>query len=222
MNVRLVLGCLMSVLVQPLFGQVNLPGLRVGAGLQGTWLAGDLTAGEDARPMGAGGALTLEFQSEKTVRPQLNLVFGQASAQYRDLPIPNATDPNAPRPNTFVQTNFFAGYLLLQLHPFKDRRIHPVVGAGVGVLSFTPHDRNDQSLVDQLSTRNELESYNTTTVVLPLSVGISAQVLEGWHVLLRYQHWVTATDYLDNVGELGTQSGNDSLSGLQLIFQVDL
>lgn len=200
----------------------KLPPLRLGVGLVGFLQQSDLTAGPDATPLGGGGMLLLESRGAGFIRPQLALFVGSSTAQYRELPQPNPLNANAPNPNTFVETQLAGGYLLLQGHLLRQRRIHPTLGAGVGILAFTPKDARGEELQDQLLTRTETETYGTTVLMVPLSVGVEAALVGRLHAQLRYQYWLTLTDYLDNVSELGTQQGNDALHSFQLILGIDL
>ncbi|MEL6846459.1 MAG: LysM domain-containing protein, partial [Bacteroidota bacterium] len=124
--------------------------------------------------------------------------------------------PRGVEPNTFVETNFFfadfqLNYFLLSKKPFS-----PFVAAGVGMLSFSPEDQDGNFLGENIFTRLEGETYNTTILSIPLSVGFQYEVNQVIALSLGYTHRLTPTDYLDNIGLLGTKEGNDALQHFQV------
>ena len=179
----------------------------------------DLTSGDDPVVPGSVVGLTAELESQKTIRPQLNLWLGRSTAQYRNAPFASGAAGAA---TTFVETRFFAAYLLLQAVLWKQGPVEPIVGVGVGLFSFTPYDANGAELTTNGATRLEGETYGTTSALVPLSVGLATSLGSRLRAEVRYQRWLTLTDYLDNVGELGTRSGNDALSHFQLLLHLRL
>jgi hypothetical protein len=216
MRNSLVLFCFscIGLLVQ---AQPGIKAVKLGIGFSTFGFRGDLAEGDDAQPLASGAGFTLEVASEKTVRPQLNVGFGRITVQYRNL-----SPPVAGTPNTFTDTKLFYANLLLQGHILKSRRIHPIIGTGIGILSFTPRDAAGNSLVEQPQTRLEAENYGTTALMVPLTLALTGRATSRLDVQLRYQYCIVATDYLDNVSELGTKAGNDGLNHLQLLLQFRL
>jgi hypothetical protein len=153
----------------------------------------------------------LQFDSYKRVQPLLSVGFGRFIAQDRTLkPVEGI------QPNKYTNTSFFNVNVALRYRFFKRKALRPHLSAGVGVLSFTPRDALGNLLSINATTRKPGESYAGATWVLPFGVGFTWRINSFASLGLEYSYYITGSDYLDNIGALGTRPGNDVLQVLQL------
>lgn len=202
-----------------LLGQDAGPGagqkpLRVGLGLLGATYVGDLnTNGEALYRFYPGMGFSLQFASPRRVTPQLNTGFGKFVAQNRDLePVGSV------QPNTFVETRFFFVDFRLKARFLRERAFSPYVSAGIGLLGYTPRDQSGNNLLDNLSTREDGETYGSITASFPLSAGAELHMSPFVSLGLEYTFRPTTSDYLDNIGLVGLRNGKDKLQTLMLSF----
>jgi hypothetical protein len=207
-------GSMLALVAQ---GQTPNRKLQLGLGAGGASLAADLTQGSDPAPYGGSWGLVLELATPKAIRPQFNFWFGKTTAQYRDAPFANGGAPAGTTPNTFVETRFLAAFVVIQAVFWRKGPVQPILGIGAGLLSFTPSDAAGAELTLQAETRLEGESYGTNTLALPLSAGLSYQATPKISFQIRYQRWITSSDYLDNIGQVNPTAGSDALNHLQFL-----
>ncbi len=205
------LACTFAVAQQPM----QKP-LRLGVGLLGASYVGDLnTNGGSLERFSPGANLSLQFASDHLLSPQLNAGFGKFMAQDRDLKAVEGVQPN-----TFVQTSFFYVDLRLKARFLREAFVHPYLSAGVGLLGFTPKDGEDNSLIDNLASRKDGETFGSITAGLPLSTGFELAFSPIILVGLEYTYRITTTDYLDNIGQIGLRDGKDKLHSLLLTLYI--
>ncbi len=186
--------------------------MRLGVGLVGAAYKGDLTTNGDAlHRFYPGYNFTLQFASEKLISPQLNAGFGRFVTQDRDI---SAVD--GIQPNTFVDTRFFHVDFRLKARFLRGIAFHPYLSAGIGFFGYTPYDIAGNNLLDNLSTRNEGETYGSIAASFPLSMGFEVEMSSLVMIGMEYTFRSTTSDYLDNISQLGSQDGNDMLNILTL------
>ena len=78
----------------------------------------------------------------------------------------------------------------------------PSVFVGLGLLSFSSHDENGNSLP-----RKVAGEYGSTTLLLPMGVGFEAYIDDNLAVNANLSLFVTGTDYLDDVKNFGDGPG---------------
>ena len=197
-------------------GQASQKPLRLGVGFMGAAYNGDLTTNGDAlHRFYPGFNFTLQFASEKLISPQLNAGFGRFVTQDRDIaPVEGI------QPNTFVDTRFFHVDFRLKARFLREKMVHPYISAGLGLLGYTPRDQDGNNLLDNLSTRNEFETYGSIAASFPLSPGVEIEMSPLLILGLEYTFRPTTSDYLDNISELGTKDGNDRIQALILSLYV--
>lgn len=200
-----------SLLAQPRFGRDP---LKVGLSLSGTSYIGDMSESHSLLSrVNPGGNLSLQTENTAALKFQVNGGFGKFTEQFDgDPPI---TAPHI-EPTTFVETTFFYGDLRLKYRFFPQARIHPYISIGAGILFFTPRDQNGKFLKPRTQTRLEDESYSATVPQIPGTVGIQGKINRNIVLGLEYTYRFVPTDYLDNIGQLGSRNGFDSLHGLHL------
>ncbi|MEL7531079.1 MAG: LysM peptidoglycan-binding domain-containing protein [Bacteroidota bacterium] len=190
------------------------PPIRIGVGMMGISYAGDLTVDDGSfQRFSPGGHLAVQFAGAKKLRPALIAGYGGFREQIDVFP---GLIPPGIEPNTFVETNFFFADFRLQYYFFQKSRLSPYLAAGVGMLSFSPQDQDGNFLGENIFTRQEGESYNTTIASFPITLGFNLDVNEVISLSLGYTHRFTPSDYLDNIGQLGTKDGNDIIQHFQM------
>ncbi len=178
---------------------------------------GDLVApGEAFHRVSAGAGLSLQFDSQRRIQPQLSAGFGKFVAQYRDLPPLNGLQPNR-----FVTTNFFYARLILKAKFIRQGPIRPYVGVGIGLLIFNPRDINGNKLAQNTVSRAPGESYSNLTAIFPLNPGCMFRLSDFISLGIDYYYMPTGSPYLDNVGKLGPNNGkSDKLHQLSFTMYI--
>lgn len=194
----------------------RVPSLQVGVGFSGLTYKGDLNwKRETYYRLYPAVRLTAQFDNQKRVTPQVGVMLGSFSAENRTLaPVEGI------QPNTFVRTRFVSADVRLLVRLVKTGRVRPHLGVGLGFLAYDPMDAEGNTLVTNLNTRQETESYGNLAVQFPLVVGVQYRVNELAALGLEFSHHGTTTDYLDNIGQLGARSGNDRLQALTLSLHI--
>lgn len=206
--------CLFLLLCLTAAGQDMPPPLRIGMGFTGNAYRGDLTSETGSIWRAEPGAnFTVDLDNDKPLRIQLNLGFAGFTEQA-DGPLPMA--PEGVAPNQFVRTTFFYTDLRVQYRFLLNAPIQPYFSIGAGLFSFQPRDAAGNFLGENIFSRLPGEEYLTLIGSLPLSVGLEYKLNRSIGLGLEYTYRMTGSDYLDNIGQLGTASGNDQLHGLQL------
>lgn len=186
--------------------QISVKGPQIGIGFTANTYIGDLNANETLHRFYPGLNLSLAFENQKLIAPAFHLFIGKFIAQTRNLPpVDNI------QPNTFVKTHFVNADLLIRIRPFFKKPVYPSIATGLGILNFTPKNENNQNYATLVSTRKPGESYASTTLALPLNLSINLKLARNILVALNYYHLFPSSDYLDNIGQLGTKKGNDQL-----------
>ncbi len=197
--------------------QISVKGPRISLGYMGTTYLGDLNANEKLHRFYPGIYIGLGFETQKMFMPGFNILMGKFIAQTRNLP-----PVDGRQPNSFVKTPYFNASFSLKFRPLFKSPVSPFIGLGLGLLHFTPKNEQNQNLSTILSTRMPGESYASNTLNFPLNVGIDFKLSRNFSIGLNHFYVLTTTDYLDNIGKLGTQSGNDKMMHISLSIQLVL
>jgi hypothetical protein len=209
--------CILLSLFYYGYGQISVKGPRIGIGYGANTYFGDLNYQEKLHRVYPALHLELNFETQKAFMPGFHVIIGNFIAQTRNLP-----PVDGRQPNPFVKTPFVNASFGLKIRPFFKSPISPFVGAGLGLLHFTPKNEQNQNLSSIISTRLPGESYPSNTLCFPLSLGSDLKLSRNFSLGLQYLYVLTTTDYLDNIGKLGTQSGNDKMMHLSLSLQIVL
>ncbi|RMG23646.1 MAG: hypothetical protein D6730_14070, partial [Bacteroidetes bacterium] len=206
--------------MEPLFGQQGQT-LRLGVGMSGISYVGDLTeAGGSLLRFQPGGEVSLQFARNKRLWSQLRVGFGRFTEQADG---PAFATPQAEiSPNRFVQTSLFSLEYGLNVRFIRRGRLQPYAGTGAGLLFYQPRDAEGNFLAENIFTRREEEVYGTATFYLPLRAGMVLKLNEQIALGISYTYKATTTDYLDNIGLLGSRKGKDALHQLQFSLYLDL
>ncbi len=193
---------------------------QFGLGLTGFSYLGDFSNDlSDIYRIHPGGNLSLQTVTQSPIQFQANIGIGSFAEQIdQNSPI---LDSDAAI-NKFVETAFYYGDFRLKYRFFHKRVLQPYLSAGAGILVFSPKDESGKELVRKPETRAPGETYNTTIPQLPATIGLQARISPLVSVSIDYTYRLTPSDYLDNVGEWGSQSGDDALHNIQASLYFSL
>lgn len=193
---------------------------QFGLGLTGFSYLGDFSNDlSDIYRINPGGNLSLQTVTRSPLQFQANIGIGSFAEQI---------DQNSPTldsdamVNRFVETAFYYGDFRLKYRFFHKRVIQPYLSAGAGILVFSPKDESGKELIRKPETRAPGETYNTTIPQLPATIGLQARITPLVAVSIDYTYRLTPSDYLDNVGQWGSQSGDDALHNIQASLYFSL
>jgi len=152
-------------------------------------------------------AMALHFTKKMRWNSSLNLFVGSLRSENYAYQAPEPSVRTVKAFNTvfqsfqyrlyfnFIRTRYFQAYLQL----------------GAGLLRYDPRDLEGNSLAEQIDTRAPGEEYGMVTLVFPFGVGMRYVFVNGWGLHTELSWWNPTTDYLDNIGTLGTRPGNDNM-----------
>lgn len=205
---------LSGLLCGPLLAWAQPAPVQIGFALTANAYTGDYnepaTAFQRVYP---GGHFSLQKENGQALRVALTGGFGTFAGQYEGSfpPLPPGVTP--PR---FVETRFFYGDLRLSYRFFAQKKWQPYLSAGAGLIVFNPRDGEGRRLLMRSDTRVEGEVYNNVIPQLPLTAGLHYRIHPWVRLGLGYTYRFVPTDYLDNVGQLGSQAGFDALHALEI------
>lgn len=164
---------------------------------------------------------TLRRDAPRLILPSFHLGYGRFVAQNPDLqPVPYTINERDTliMPNTYAETDIIHGEFILMINPIQQpRTFKPYLGVGIGGLAFYPKAQDGILLFRKFSTRApEERSYGTLALTVPVTAGMYFNLNRKLSLHLGYVYRLTTTDYLDNIGLLGRQEGNDQLHSFKL------
>jgi hypothetical protein len=159
----------------------------------------------------------LLFNRKKRLNGSFQFAAGSVTGQTNDPDYPGDPDQT---PNTYFKTRIIAVNYELHYNIIKNTQVTWYIGQGLGILNFNPRDEFGQDLRDQGGTRAEGESYGSISVFLPTKTGVIYFLPNGYGLGFEAGFYNTLTDYVDNVSEWGTRSGNDNLLYFKFFLNV--
>ena len=178
---------------------------------------GDL--GQNYSKWSGGFSAGLQFNTHKKWSGSINLLAGTFTGQ--DTSPSFNLDPESGRtPNTYFKTSVVLLYYQLFWNAYAGKRLRLFVGQGAGLLRYEPKNEEGGSLASQNNTRASSESYGSLSVLAPTSLGAAWKFKNNFGFGYRLTLFNTATDYLDNISQLGSQAGGDNVLGHQLSLMI--
>lgn len=149
---------------------------------------------------------------KRWLNPRFEVFYGTLTGQNSAYTFENGN------PNKFFQTTLLGGTMNLHLNILKHDYFTIYVSQGLGISYFWIHDKDGNNFDKLNNTRALGEVYSPTTLLLPTSLGgtFFFQNKFGLGVEAGLQNFMT--DYLDNIGKWGQDSGNDSALRLKFSF----
>lgn len=209
-------------------------GAMLQIGVTGTGYYGDLNAGE-------GGPFTATFFSVSPgvevalqpaqwgrIAPQIRVGYSRFQAQDPDAranpPEPIETPDGAIVPNTFADVTLPYLSIGLEGRVFSNKKgFSPIVSAALRILSFSSKNDEGVPLAQLWTTRlPEERTLPSLTPALDLGLGFETRLNDRLRLIVAYHHVRSGSDYLDNLGQLGRQEGNDKLHSLRISMGFDL
>ena len=165
----------------------------------------------------------IKFNKKKRLNSHLNLTIGSVvgqNYQYKfsstNVPVGTAT------PNQYFKTSIFSFQYDLQYNFIKKTNFILYMSQGIGFLRFVPKDEEGKELQDQRNTRANDETYNNTTLTLPLSFGAMYILKNGYGFGVQASYLFPQTDYIDNISSWGQESGKDKIAIVKFWLAVPL
>jgi hypothetical protein len=154
------------------------------------------------------------------LQPRLGAAFGAFTEQIDGPPIPN----NHPEITTteYFRTTFSQIDAQLQAVFWRKKTVSLSLGAGAGLFFFSPQNLEGDFLIDNPFTRLPGEDYPGAAVSFPLTTAVNVKLRPNIGLRAEYTYRPTNTDYLDNLGQLGTRAGNDRLHSVAIGFWFGL
>jgi hypothetical protein len=165
-----------------------------------------------------GGAISFQMEGKSRLKGQINTGLGTYSEQlaYSDV----ISDNPKVKPNNYVYAPFFFVDAKINYHFWNTRHFHPYLATGAGIMTFAPTDDEGNSLFEAPKTRPKGEEYPTFTFYIPATLGLQFQMNPFLGLGLDYTYRRVFTDYLDNVGILGTRKAPDFLHSVQVSMYI--
>lgn len=132
----------------------------------------------------------------------------------------NDGSQNAPEPNRFFTTSIVGFNYELHYNILNKEKIKVYASQGIGLMRFQPQDEFNASLIDQLSTRAQNETYGNITLTLPTQIGLLYVLPNDFSVGAQLGYHNTLTDYLDNISDWGTKAGHDNMFSFRVQVYV--
>lgn len=203
--------------------------ILIGIAVTGNGYYGDLNVADggifnsDFLAFNPGIDLSLGRDAERWILPEFHVGYGKFVSQNSDIRpvlVEQADHDTLIRPNSYAETTFLYGDFNLRINLIKRWNLfRPYVSAGIGGLAFFPRAKDGVLLFRKRSTRAPGEpNYGTLSASFPVSAGVDLHLSRFLSVNMAYVYRFNSTDYLDNIGQLGTLDGNDQLH----IFRVGI
>jgi hypothetical protein len=155
--------------------------------------------------------LGLLFNNDKRLNSHFGLMIGTITGQNPGLSFPIDTTVPSPTPNKSFRTPLFSVNYDLMIKLIKKKNFTLYLSQGIGILRFKPTDDNKNSLSDQFNTREENETYNNFTIMLPTSLGAIYTLKNNFALGLQLGWLNSQSDYLDNISKWGTRDRKDNV-----------
>lgn len=152
----------------------------------------------------------IKFNPQARFNSHLNVSIGSISGENFAYSFSNEASPKT-SPNIFFKTNIFTLNYDLQYNFIKKRHWAVYFSQGLGILRFMPKNENGEKLQDIITTRPKGENYSNISVCFPTSLGGTYLLDNGYGVGLQASMLNPITDYIDNISQWGTKSGNDKI-----------
>lgn len=115
------------------------------------------------------------------------------------------------RPNKFFRTSIITAQYNLHLNLLKTNEWIIYLSQGFGIIRFNPKDEFKNDLLDMIDTRAANEAYTNVAIMFPTQAGVMYLLKNDFGFGIQAGLLNTMTDYLDNISDLGTRTGNDNL-----------
>ena len=161
-------------------------------------------------------ALGFWLHKKERLNGQFLLIAGTTSGQNYQY------SPEQGTPNRYFKSDLVGGQFEARYNFVKKNAWTIFLSQGLGFLRYQPKDELGEALIDNADTRAPGETYGTTTFMLPTSLGVNYLLANDFGLGMQLGFQNVMTDYLDNISQWGTRSGNDNLFFARLQFLIPL
>lgn len=151
----------------------------------------------------------IQFHRKKRLNGAITIGYGRISDDDPEITPPGRSGVNAQ--NTFFKTSLFFIHYALHYNVVKTEHLTAFVSQGIGLVRFNPKDEEGNGLSDAQPTLDQGEEYRNIALLVPTGVGVIYHFGHRAGVGLQVGFLNTVTDYLDNVSNFGSKSGNDNV-----------
>lgn len=163
----------------------------------------------------------MAFQKRKILNGMLSVTFGKFIGESWNYTIPPSASPSVQPENRF-QTSFISLNYDLQVLLFRYKAFRVFLSQGIGILRFTPKDWEGNNLIDRSRTRNTNEDFNSVTLSFPTQIGLRYFFLNGMAFGFQAGWLNVASNYLDNMDQLSSNSQADNLAVYRVQYFLPL
>jgi hypothetical protein len=96
------------------------------------------------------------------------------------------------------------------------------VSPGISLLRFDSKDEFKNSYSNQFATRAKGEEYSNISLMLPVKVGGTYYLTNGYGIGMDAGFLNPLTDYIDNISQWGNKTKKDNLLQLNLLLYIPL
>lgn len=196
------------------FAQKPSPNIDVGLGLDGNAYLGDLNlrAWQPQR-VGLGYSFAARFSKKQRLLHQFQIGKINLTEQNAQKQVLNAQ--NIYEPTYFFSTNIFYASYQLEYFFLKKYLFSPFIKVGFGLSRFTPFDKEGNNLSVNTFSRKIDENFSNLTYFLPIGAGLQYKIGTKCFLTLDYTYHILGTDYMDNIGLAGKETGKDAFQSLR-------
>lgn len=162
---------------------------------------------------------SLQFNTHKKWAGTAQLIAGKVTGQDID-PSFNINPESNRRPNTYFNTSFVTAFYQLRWNIILKQRLRVFIGQGIGLIRYNAKDEEGLSFANQTNTRAANESAGAIALLVPSSGGAVYRFKNGFGLGYTLTLLNTATDYIDNISQLGTVTGGDNVLSHQVSLLV--
>jgi len=160
----------------------------------------------------------LRMNKFKKLNFHLGITYGHITGQSTTFKPTDLTK----NPSSYFRTTITALQAGLYLNILKTYRYNLFIGQEIGLLVFEPKDEQGRKLADIATTRAQDESYNTTALIFPTTLGTIYYFPNGFGIGTHLSLYNTITPYLDNINKLGGEKGHDNIYAWKFMFYIPL
>ncbi|WP_018343086.1 outer membrane beta-barrel protein [Cytophaga aurantiaca] len=216
-NVFLISIIIVFIFPTHLFAQQTQKNLYLTLGFGGTSYRGDLTNSFES--WGGTFHTGLVFNKKKRVNGYIHLMIGGVRGN-NDSYVFNSTQTTTP--NTYFKTSLISLGYELRINIFKKENYSLYVSPGIALLRYDPKDEFKNSYSNQFSTRAAGEIYSNVSLMLPIKIGGTYYLKNGYGIGVDAGFLNPLTDYIDNISQWGNKSKKDNLLQLNLLLYIPL
>jgi hypothetical protein len=161
----------------------------------------------------------IKFNRFRKLNGNFNITIGQVSGQSIGYSFDDGSGVTT-TPNSFVSTKIVGLNYELHYNIIHKEKFKFYLSQGIGILRFNPENEFNESLVDLSTSRALGEVYGNIAISFPTQLGLLYTLPNEYSLGFQIGYWGTATDYLDNISQWSSSTGNDNI--LSARFEIHI